>query len=303
MPWQPWAIAAAAAWAQTRRPGRRAVSADWAVSPLNTDLREHDYKGLFQDSNENGLPDVDDAFPHVGGTHTRVEETMLSNAVHALLRERRSWEKVRRGVVKQLRGLAPAAEVQSRAKTPYSTMNKLIKARLYDPKKGLTDYIGTKVITPNTKELRKVVAAIRKGALGVKPKASDTKDYIKQPKEDGYRAVHFILPIGQGPDGEQLQVEVQVTSRRLVMVQAITHEPYKLDRLNYAGSEKLYALAYKADSGDPEALQQFDWLIRSPRARAMVWLPNGQAARRARGRRLRRHDLDDVYEGFDEWRR
>ena len=282
---------------------RRTASAAWKVSPYNPDLTLHDYRGLFQDSNKNTVPDVDDAYPHVSGSTTRVEETLLSNAVKSLLRERPAWEHVRGDVVGQLKQLAPAsAEIQSRAKTPYSTINKLIKSRLYDKEHGLKDYIGTKVITDNVAELRKVARAIENGALGAKP--TTTKDYLAQPKEDGYRAVHFILPIGRGPDGEQLVVEVQVTSRRLVIVQELTHEPYKRDQLDNAGAQKLYALAYKADNGNKRAIREFDWLIRTPEASAMVWRQSGQTARRRSGRRRsgrRLKRINEALEGFDEW--
>ena len=77
------------------------------------------------------------------------------------------------------------ADIYARTKTPYSILKKLVEKRMLDPKRGLTDMIGTTIAVDNQKELEKVRDDIDGGLLG---KVLDRDDFYKTPNA-GYMSI------------------------------------------------------------------------------------------------------------------
>ena len=105
-----------------------------------------------------------------------------------------------------LRGIR--AEVKYRLKTPYSIWRKL-KAK----KQGfasLYDVCGFRIITETTAEVYSVLGEIHCNWTVIPGRF---KDYISQPKSNGYRSVHTTVNVKHG-----FQVEIQIRSKPMHVV-------------------------------------------------------------------------------------
>jgi len=98
-----------------------------------------------------------------------------------------------------------AAEVFGRAKKPYSIWRKMQEKELTFSR--LSDIYGFRVITADEDDCYRVLGAIHRRWKAVPGRF---KDYISQPKSNGYRSIHTTV---SGRDGKR--VEVQIRTRQM----------------------------------------------------------------------------------------
>jgi guanosine-3',5'-bis(diphosphate) 3'-pyrophosphohydrolase len=97
------------------------------------------------------------------------------------------------------------AEVFGRAKKPYSIWRKMQEKELTFSR--LSDIYGFRVITATEEDCYRVLGAIHHRWTAVPGRF---KDYISQPKSNGYRSIHTTV---SGRDGKR--VEVQIRTRQM----------------------------------------------------------------------------------------
>lgn len=76
--------------------------------------------------------------------------------------------------------------------------------------KNMQDIGGCRVIVSNEKKLRKIVKDLKKKPEFNSSKKYKTKDYIKNPKKDGYRSYHIV---GKFPDGNNSSKSIEIQLR------------------------------------------------------------------------------------------
>ncbi len=113
--------------------------------------------------------------------------------------------KITNDIRSELDGEGIEADVFGRAKKPYSIWRKM-------EEKGqgfsrLSDIYGFRVITENEADCYRVLGAIHRRWRAVPGRF---KDYISQPKSNGYRSIHTTV---SGRDGKR--VEVQIRTRQM----------------------------------------------------------------------------------------
>ena len=123
-----------------------------------------------------------------------------------------------------------------------------------NPKTGLTDLIGTTIVTRDKSELDKVRDDINSGRLG---KVIEFEDMYANPK-GGYRAYHFLV------ERDGMPVEVQVKTKRQKALNELSHEPYKQGKLNAPLLLKMTQVAADADMGDKKAAAEYDKFMQQP---------------------------------------
>ena len=258
------------------------VSKQYKNKPIPLTL----YKSFFIDTDSDGIPNVDDVAPFSAEINLNLEEVSLSDEMRTIIDYRNDYEKVRKEVVEDLKEIINECDVKqqcgiySRTKTPYSIVNKLRRRSLTDTKdldkleqkaksklkdkdltgidlyKGLTDVVGTMVVTPNKKNADKIKDSINKGKLG---KVLEFEDFYENPN-NGYRAYHFLIAVQK--DGKTFPVEVQVKTERVKKLAGLSHTVYKRGNLNAKGFNKLNELALKSDKGDRQAQKKFDEILK-----------------------------------------
>ncbi len=97
------------------------------------------------------------------------------------------------------------ADVYGRAKKPYSVWRKMQEKDLAFSR--LSDIYGFRVLTGNVADCYRVVGVIHQRWRAVPGRF---KDYISQPKSNGYRSIHTTV---SGRDGKR--VEVQIRTRQM----------------------------------------------------------------------------------------
>jgi len=97
------------------------------------------------------------------------------------------------------------AEVYGRAKKPFSIWRKMQEKKLAFSR--LSDIYGFRVITQSEDDCYRVLGAIHQRWKSVPGRF---KDYISQPKSNGYRSIHTTV---SGRDGKR--VEVQIRTRQM----------------------------------------------------------------------------------------
>ena len=97
------------------------------------------------------------------------------------------------------------AQVQGRAKLPYSIWRKMQEKDL--PFERLSDIFGFRVITETDEACYRALGAIHRRWRAVPGRF---KDYVSQPKANGYRSIHTTV---SGRDAKR--VEVQIRSREM----------------------------------------------------------------------------------------
>ncbi|MDP7150725.1 MAG: bifunctional (p)ppGpp synthetase/guanosine-3',5'-bis(diphosphate) 3'-pyrophosphohydrolase [Paracoccaceae bacterium] len=97
------------------------------------------------------------------------------------------------------------ADVFGRAKKPYSVWRKMQEKEI--PFSRLSDIYGFRVITDSEEDCYRALGAIHQRWRAVPGRF---KDYISQPKSNGYRSIHTTV---SGRDGKR--VEVQIRTRQM----------------------------------------------------------------------------------------
>lgn len=243
------------------------------------------YKSFFQDTDKDGVPNVDDVAPFKSDNRERLEEVSLSDEMKVIIDYRNDFEKIRKQIVNDLENVVTECDgkgecgILSRTKTPYSIINKLRRRSLTNVKdlekldkqaeqklksddltgldlyKGLTDVVGAMVVTPDKKNADKIRDVINSGRLG---RVLEFEDFYKN-DNNGYRAYHFLIAVEK--DGKIFPVEVQVKTKRVKRLAGLSHTVYKNGNLNAEGFDKLNQLALKSDMGDVKAQKEFDEIV------------------------------------------
>jgi (p)ppGpp synthase/HD superfamily hydrolase len=97
------------------------------------------------------------------------------------------------------------AEVLGRAKKPYSMWRKMQEKELSFSR--LSDIYGFRIICASEVDCYRILGVIHRRWKAVPQRF---KDYISQPKSNGYRSIHTTV---SGRDGKQ--VEVQIRTRQM----------------------------------------------------------------------------------------
>lgn len=257
------------------------ISREYSTKEIPINL----YRSFFQDTDSDGVPNVDDVAPFNPETKEKLEEVSLSDEMKTIIDYRNDFEKIRKEVVSDLEKITVECDakgdcgVLSRTKTPYSIINKLRRRSLTNVKdldkldekakqklkekdltgldlyKGLTDVVGAMVVTPDKKNADKIRDVINSGRLG---RVLEFEDFYKN-DNNGYRAYHFLIAIEK--DGKVFPVEIQVKTKRVKRLAGLSHTVYKNGNLNAEGFDKLNQLALKSDMGDVKAQKEFDEIV------------------------------------------
>ncbi len=123
----------------------------------------------------------------------------------------------------------PIEYIKSRLKSPESIVNKLRKNKIEisvaNMMEQLNDVAGVRVVCSFTSDIYKLADMIGKQAdLTVVA----IKDYIKRPKESGYKSYHMIVtvPIYMTDREEQIKVELQIRTIAMDFWASLEHKIY-----------------------------------------------------------------------------
>ena len=212
------------------------------------------YDAIFGDYDNDGVSNVDDEEPLNPSKKSNVEALKFADSFEYLLGVKTQLDDIMEDSIEVLKNNSPeTADIYARTKTPYSILKKLIYKRMLDPKKGLTDMVGTTIAVDNFKQLQDVKNQIQDGVLG---DVIDFDDFYANPNA-GYMAYHFIVRVKGVP------VEVQLKTKRMKKLNMISHEFYKDGTLNANGLEKLTNLVVRADKGEKEAIREYNELMKN----------------------------------------
>ena len=226
------------------------------------------YKAIYGDFDKDGLMNSDDPNPVKKGDKNRVEQLSFPKIFDSLLDTKGKLDSTMYDAVDKLKKITPdGGKIYARTKTPYSIINKLIDSRMItpkDPKKGLTDMVGTTIVVDNTDQVFEIQKEIEKGVLGeILPEGVDKNGKViladnkyLNPK-GGYRAIHYIVIM------DDIPVEVQLKTKRMKEINELAHPHYKAKNLNSDFMEYLTTLADKGDRGDKKAQTEFNRIMRN----------------------------------------
>lgn len=136
----------------------------------------------------------------------------------------------------------PIETIKSRVKTPIAIVEKLKRKKfplsLASIEENLNDVAGIRVICSFPEDIYKVAELIEKQD---DIRIVETKDYIKNPKANGYRSLHLILeiPIFLAEGKKLMRVEVQFRTIAMDFWASLEHK-----------------LAYKHDIDNQEAISR-----------------------------------------------
>jgi len=213
---------------------------------------ENRYQFLLDDFDKDGVANVDDRFPFDKDKTGFVEGSPLSESLTNLIDIKSKLDDTMYDAVDKIVEFSPSSDVYARTKTPFSILNKLVKKRLLDPNKGLTDLVGTTIAVDDYSELKKVQNKINNGELGV---VLEEEDFYENPN-DGYKAIHYIILV----DGNQ--IEVQLKTKRAKEIGEITHKAYKKGGIDVKNAEYLSDIVEKADKGEESSIELYNGLIK-----------------------------------------
>jgi len=213
---------------------------------------ENRYQFLLDDFDKDGVANVDDRFPFDKDKTGFVEGSPLSESLTNLIDIKSKLDDTMYDAVDKIVEFSPSSDVYARTKTPFSILNKLVKKRLLDPNKGLTDLVGTTIAVDDYSELKKVQNKINNGELGV---VLEEEDFYENPN-DGYKAIHYIVLV----DGNQ--IEVQLKTKRAKEIGEITHKAYKKGGIDVKNAEYLSDIVEKADKGEESSIELYNGLIK-----------------------------------------
>ncbi|WP_396122067.1 GTP pyrophosphokinase family protein [Caldibacillus thermoamylovorans] len=123
----------------------------------------------------------------------------------------------------------PIEHVTSRIKSPQSIINKMIKkgctSSLTDIKENIRDIAGVRIICSFTEDIYKI-GDMLKNQKDVE--VVQIKDYIKNPKANGYRSLHLIvkIPIFMFDRMEHVYVEIQIRTIAMDFWASLEHKIY-----------------------------------------------------------------------------
>jgi len=224
------------------------------------EIHQDDFDHWLGDWDGDGLANIDDPNPLIPGDTEPIDSAELTPQITSLIKQKNAYLPALKSVMQKLIDMDLALEVKGRIKTLYSTLGKLIRKRFPFTENvasragqtyttGLTDIAGCMAVAGSQTQVEAIVGRILAGELG---KVWEHEDKYARPA-DGYRAHHFIIVTG-----DSTPVEIQVKTKRMSMISAASHYPYKNGNLNAALLLELTDLAWKADKGSGKAAKALD---------------------------------------------
>jgi hypothetical protein len=249
-----------------------------SVSAHDANLDAARYPAIFNDVNDDGLPDIDDAFGPLSheGPPIQTEETRLSAVFANILKVREAYQQQVDQFLAELASEFPGRQISGRAKTPYSLVQKLVRSYVLDPndpkavfkrakKAGdalmLKDFAGTSIYAKDKHDLDQIVAYIDahhggENLIEKEDKYAD-EDAAAPSNRKGYVAVHYIF-LRHG-----IPVELMVKTERIVKLGQASHTPMKNKTLDIPAYLRWTDLVRRADLGDAEAAATVDPMLNS----------------------------------------
>ena len=213
------------------------------------------FEGVLGDYDGDGVPNADDIAPLNKQVKGRADDQSLAETVSKVVDLKNNLDDKMYAFVDKLKTIAPEkGKVLARTKTPYSILKKLVEKRLTDKKKGLTDLVGTTIVTVDKAQLDVVNRKVGSGVLG---EVLDYEDMYASPK-GGYRAYHYIVEFNGTP------VELQLKTARQKALNELSHAPYKANKLDAPLLKKWTDIANQADQGDKEAAEEVKKFLSRP---------------------------------------
>lgn len=129
-------------------------------------------------------------------------------------------------------GRSPIEFIQSRVKAPGSIIGKINKKNLevnIESIKSLDDIAGVRIICSFLDDIYRIADMI---AVQDDIRVIEQKDYIKHPKESGYRSFHMVveIPVFFSEKKEPLKVEIQIRTIAMDFWASLEHQlKYKSD--------------------------------------------------------------------------
>ncbi len=123
----------------------------------------------------------------------------------------------------------PIEYMKSRVKTPGSIMDKLqrkgLNMSIESAKKNLNDIAGIRVICSFVGDIYDIAEMLKRQD---DIKLIEEKDYIKNPKSNGYRSLHLVVevPIFFSDHVEPVRVEVQIRTIAMDFWASLEHKLY-----------------------------------------------------------------------------
>ena len=142
----------------------------------------------------------------------------------------------------------PIDSIQTRLKTPESIREKLLRKNLpitlASIEENVNDVAGVRVICAFTDDIYMLAGCLsRQDDIIV----LDTKDYIKEPKENGYRSLHMIIeiPIFLQSEKKRMKVEVQLRTIAMETWASLEHRLRYKKELDEATLAETYSKLYE----------------------------------------------------------
>jgi len=123
----------------------------------------------------------------------------------------------------------PIEHVSSRLKSPQSIFNKMIhkgcQFNFEEIKEKIRDIAGVRIICSFTEDIYKILDMLQNQE---DVKVIQVKDYIKNPKPNGYRSLHLIIqiPIFMSDRTEHVYVEIQIRTIAMDFWASLEHKIY-----------------------------------------------------------------------------
>ena len=234
------------------------------VKVVNSDKQynEKQYEWILGDKDKDSVANADDVKPLDKNTKERIDEPTITTGIKNLISLKKSLDSTMYSFIEDLKNVAPnKSTIYARTKTPYSVLDKLIKKRL----STITDLIGTTIVTNDKKELDIVKNYVESGKMG---KVVEMEDMYEKPKQ-GYRAYHFLI------ERNGMTIELQVKTKRQKALNELSHEPYKLGKLNSTVNLKMTELANRADEGDKNAIKEYNDFMNQPNLEKLFYADGG----------------------------
>ena len=157
-------------------------------------------------------------------------------------------QKISADIRSELDKVGIKAEVHGRAKKPYSIWRKMQEKDLAFSR--LSDIYGFRVICENVADCYRILGVIHQRWHAVPGRF---KDYVSQPKLNGYRSIHTTV---SGRDGKRVEVQIRTQEMHEVAESGVaahwsyreglpSHNPFAIDPAKW-----LQQLTEKLDAGD-----------------------------------------------------
>ena len=184
---------------------------NYAVVKKNTSNRQY----IMGDADKDKTPNIDDQMPYDSKNKKQVADFSLKRDLQDIEKTAESHRKPLKKVEKRYQN--QGYETISRVKGLHSTLNKLKRKHLH----RVRDMGGMNIFVRDEKEAHKVGADIEKHY-----KVIEKDDYYKEPRESGYRAIHYVVI----QDGKPVEIHIQ--TKEQFRKSQVTHKSYKEGKID-----------------------------------------------------------------------